>query len=101
MLRHRSTEWEGVTLGGEPLRVHELKLERMNGVLPPELGQLSELRHLEIRGVGSKESRHIGFRLSGGIPAEIGNLQNLEVLDLSGNFLTGFIPVELSGLAET
>ena len=91
-------EWEGVTLGGEPLRVHELGLERMNGALPPELGQLSELRHLEIRGVGSKESRHIGFRLSGGIPAEIGNLQNLEVLDLSGNFLTGFIPAELSGL---
>ncbi len=91
-------EWEGVTLGGEPLRVHELGLERMNGVLPPELGQLSELRRLEIRGVGSKESRYIGFRLSGGIPAEIGNLQNLEVLDLSGNFLTGFIPVELSGL---
>ena len=94
-------EWEGVTLGGEPLRVHELGLERMNGVLPPELGQLSELRRLEIRGVGSKESRHIGFRLSGGIPAEIGNLQNLEVLDLSGNFLTGFIPAELSGLAKT
>ena len=91
-------EWEGVTLGGEPLRVHELGLERMNGVLPPELGQLSELRRLEIRGVGSKESRHIGFRLSGGIPAEIGNLQNLEVLDLSGNFLTGFIPAELNGL---
>ena len=93
-------EWEGVTLGGESLRVHEVKLERMNGVLPAELGQLSELRHLEIRGVGSKESRHIGFRLSGGIPAEIGNLQNLEVLDLSGNFLTGFIPAELSKLAR-
>ena len=92
------TEWEGVTLGGEPLRVHELKLEKMNGVLPAELGQLSALRHLEIRGVGSKESRYIGFRLSGGIPAELGNLQNLEVLDLSGNFLTGFIPAELSGL---
>ena len=92
------TEWEGVTLGGEPLRVHELKLEKMNGVLPAELGQLSALRHLEIRGVGSKESRYIGFRLSGGIPAELGNLQKLEVLDLSGNFLTGFIPAELGGL---
>ena len=94
------TEWEGVTLGGEPLRVHELKLEKMNGVLPAELGQLSALRHLEIRGVGSKESRYIGFRLSGGIPAELGNLQKLEVLDLSGNFLTGFIPAELGNLAR-
>ena len=93
-------EWEGVTLGGEPLRVHELKLEKMNGVLPPALGQLSELRRLEIRGVGSKESRYIGFRLSGGIPAELGNLQKLEVLDLSGNFLTGFIPAELGKLAR-
>ena len=91
-------EWEGVTLGGEPLRVHEVKMEEMNGVLPAELGQLSELRRLEIRGVGSKESRHIGFRVSGGIPAELGNLQKLEVLDLSGNFLTGFIPAELGGL---
>ena len=93
-------EWEGVTLGGEPLRVHEVKLEKMNGVLPAELGQLSALRHLEIRGVGSKESRYIGARLSGGIPAELGNLQKLEVLDLSGNFLTGFIPMELSKLAS-
>ena len=91
-------EWEGVTLGGEPLRVHEVKMEKMNGVLPAELGQLSELRRLEIRGVGSKVSRHIGFRVSGGIPAELGNLQKLEVLDLSGNFLTGFIPAELGGL---
>ena len=93
-------EWEGVTLGGESLRVHEVKLEKMNGVLPPALGQLSELRRLEIRGAGSKQRRHIGARLSGGIPAELGNLQKLEVLDLSGNFLTGFIPMELSKLAR-
>ena len=92
-------EWEGVALGGEPLRVHEVRLVKMNGVLlPAELGQLSALRHLEIRGVGSKESRYIGARLSGGIPAELGNLTKLEVLDLRGNFLTGFIPVELSEL---
>ena len=91
-------EWEGVTLGGESLRVHEVKLEKMNGVLPPALGQLSELRRLEIRGAGSKQRRHIGARLSGGIPAELGNLTKLEVLDLRGNFLTGFIPVELSEL---
>ena len=48
-------EWEGVALGGEPLRVHEVKLEKMNGVLLPALGQLSELRHLEIRALVAKK----------------------------------------------
>ena len=94
------SQWEGVTVTGEPLRGRALQLDGLDGVLPPEIGLLSELRRLEIRNLWSSNSRHIGERLSGPIPAELGNLTKLEVLDLRGNYLSGPIPPELGRLAN-
>ncbi len=58
------------------------------GPIPPELGNLTEMRILSIHNSG----------LSGVIPPELGNLANLERLDLWENMLSGNIPVEICGI---
>ena len=108
--------WQGVVLGGTPLRVMGLHLPRqglggrlpaalgelarlttidlssndLHGGIPPALGQLRRLRLLDLR----------RNRLAGPIPAELGQLARLEGLFLSGNQLTGHIPAALGQLAE-
>ena len=68
---------------GESYVTNELR-----GKLPPEIGQLFELRRLMLDG----ES------LFGEIPPELGNLLSLEYLNLKNNGLAGTIPVELGSL---
>ncbi len=84
--------WDGVGLGGSPARVHMLLLHRrgLDGTIPPELAQLSELRRLDL---------HVN-RLTGAIPAELGGLSKLYRLALYTNRLTDIIPTELGGLSE-
>ena len=85
--------WDGVTIANN--RVSELELDEhgLNGSIPAELGNLANLRILELNG---------GFLngLTGEIPAELGNLANLTTLDLSDNDLTGEIPAELGNLTN-
>ena len=99
-------EWSGVSVGGDPprvrslvlpgvsgfggLAVHILQIHALFGRIPPELGDLSELRELNL---GSND-------LTGPIPLELGKLANLEVLVLSGNYLRGSIPAELGSLTN-
>ena len=85
-------EWEGITIGGEPLRVRKLGLSvrGLTGALPPELGLLSGLVELGLS----------GNWLTGQIPPELGNHTELESLDLSSNFLSGNIPPELGSLGN-
>ncbi len=77
-------EWRGITVGGDPQRVVELRLESagLDGALPTELGELSELRRLAL-------SDNL---LSGPLPASLGRLTRLESLSLDGNRLTGALP---------
>ena len=81
--------WYGVTTD-ENGRVIELELwyNNLRGALPPELGNLSNLRALTLS----------GNELSGSIPPALGNLTNLEWLSFGGNQLEGVIPSELSRL---
>jgi hypothetical protein len=58
------------------------------GKLPPELGDLTELRILDVRNTG----------LTGPIPPELGRLTKLEQLRLGQNQLTGPIPAEFGGM---
>ena len=86
------TAWNGITVGGTPRRVTELELERkgLTGVIPPTLGDLTELETLDL----SLNA------LTGEIPAELASLSQLEDLSLWQNNLTGDIPSELGGLTN-
>lgn len=85
------TEWDGVLLGGAPLRVAAISLtaKGLDGEIPPALARLSALRGIAL----------YGNELSGEIPAEIGDLANLSVLDLGDNNLSGAIPQSIGNLA--
>ena len=84
--------WDGITLAGTPQRVTKLRLtyERLDGAIPPELGDLEKLEWLYL----------FGNRLTGTIPAALGSLGELEILYLHYNQLTGSIPPEFGALSS-
>ena len=84
--------WDGVSLGGAPLRVSGLELggRALTGAVPPALGSLAGLRTLSLS----------DNELNGTIPAELGTLARLARLHLDRNLLTGAIPPELGQLTE-
>ena len=83
-------EWLGVTTNSDG-RVTDIDLNnnQLTGPIPPELGNLTMLRSL-----------NLFYNRLTAIPPELGNLANLEELQLSGNQLTGPIPPELGNLAK-
>ena len=83
--------WDGVTVDLQTRRVTRLILRdsQLAGMIPPELGTLTDLSYLDLR----------GNQLTGAIPAELGHLVNLETLYLHGNQLSGTIPAELGDLS--
>ena len=85
-------DWDGITVGGSPMRVTGLELDDigLNGEVPTGMGRLSGLEVLSL----SENS------LSGAMPDELGSLANLRELSVDGNQLTGEIPAELGGLAN-
>ena len=82
----RIGRWYGVETG-EHGRVTHLSLDNngLTGVIPPELGQLEELRWLSL---------FRNFFLEGPLPPELGQLSNLTELDVSDNQSSGSIPPE-------
>ena len=85
-------EWDGVWVYGSPPRVTKLHFPQpgLSGVLPAELGELSELSSIWLA----------GNYLHGPIPSELGNLTNLTRLELQLNLLTGEIPESLAQLSN-
>ena len=72
------------------LRTLALEGNELKGPIPPELGNLSHLTQL-----------HLGDNsLIGPIPPELGNLTQLTDLELLDNELTGAIPPELANLSS-
>ena len=80
-------EWYGVTTkrSGRGVLGLDLSSNDLRGMIPPELGDLSDLESLDLS----------DNRLRGSIPSDLGDLSNLELLDLSNNQLEGVIPAEL------
>ena len=72
------------------LRTLELDYNSLSGPIPPELGDLSELRILELD----------HNSLSGPIPPELGRLTALTSLSLSNNALSGPVPEWIGGLSD-
>ena len=100
-------DWFGVTTDVNG-RVTELDLSdnSLAGDLPAELGDLANLKELELGGDyfctdGScQPDSPSANQLTGEIPRELANLLDLEVLGLSANRLTGEIPVWLGDLSD-
>lgn len=77
--------WLGVHCVDGKVQMLNLKGLWLEGVLGPELGELSHLRSLVL----------YRNHFSGFIPKEIGRLKMLELLDLRNNNLSGRIPAEI------
>ena len=80
------------SLDGSPKRVTRLYLQRaeLDGIIPPDLGRLTELTHIFLW----------GNTLRGAVPAELGNLTKLERLYINNNQLTGFAQSGLEGMTS-
>lgn len=93
-------EWEGVVVENDHVVELNLGSNRLEGTLPPEIGNLTKLRRLDLRAGGSQPlyaNPPVLFFLNGELPASLGNLQALEYLDLRGDRFEG-VPDSLAGL---
>ena len=95
------TEWDGLTLGGTPLRVQALAIGESPLTRPPPLGELKRPLPAALGKLTQLQALHLpGNRFTGPIPAELGQLTDLRELDLSSNQLTEAIPPELGRLVN-
>ena len=114
------TAWSGVTVSSQRVTGLELRpgsnlfTGRIEGSLPAELGNLTNLTNLNLSAnsftgdiptqLGSLTSLtdlNLSFnRLTGTIPTQLGSLTSLIKLNLSFNRLTGTIPTQLGSLTS-
>lgn len=82
--------WYGVGCTDNRVTTISLMSNNVVGSIPASLGNLTNLKILELRDNG----------LTGSIPAEIGNLTKLEEIYLIGNQLSGSIPSSIGNLVN-
>ena len=81
------SEWEGVATNPDgTVDVLDLSNNRLEGRLPPQIGDLPSLWKLHVQ----------NNRLEGPLPAELANASDMRDLDLRQNGLTGSIPTEFT-----
>lgn len=82
--------WNGITVENNKVIGINLLFNNLNGTLPASLGQLKNLKKLEL-----------SFNpISGSIPTELGNLVKLDVLAINGTAVSGNIPESLGNLSN-
>ncbi|KAM1715066.1 hypothetical protein ACFX12_025594 [Malus domestica] len=81
--------WVGVTCREEKVVSLSIPNKQLSGIFPRALGNLSALRHLNLR----------ENKLSGSLPSELFNAKALQSLVLSGNSLSGSVPAEIGKLS--
>ncbi|KAK8515875.1 hypothetical protein V6N12_016181 [Hibiscus sabdariffa] len=69
--------------------LRNLRWNKLQDVLPPEMGDLERLTHLKKL---LKFAFDADIYLTGGVPAQLANLTNLEILYLDHNQFSGRIP---------
>lgn len=80
-------EWYGISTNSTgTVRDIILEYNNLTGTIPPEIGNLTYLRQINVG----------GNRLTGSIPSEIGKLKHLERAIFNVNELSGRLPVELA-----
>ena len=108
--------WHGVTCGSGETTVTGIHLARnhLEGSIPPEIGNLTNLETLNVQNNRLEGSipKEIGYLsnlqrlvirwtdVGGQIPNTIGNLANLEILDLYHNRFSGPVPPGIGNLEE-
>ncbi len=83
-------DWVCIEIENNHVVSIDLSDNNLAGTLPPEIGDFSQLKHLQLY----KNS------IGGSIPVEIGNLTVLETLDLGDNHFNGTLPAELFNLVN-
>ncbi|KAL5098362.1 hypothetical protein RYX36_002689 [Vicia faba] len=74
--------------GWERIQVLDLSINKLHGILPSSIGNLTYLTYLDLH----------DNAIEGGIPSSIGQLCNLNIIDLSRNKMTGTLPEFLLGI---
>ncbi|GAB4840327.1 Zygote arrest protein 1 [Ancistrocladus abbreviatus] len=74
--------WNGITCKEQKVVSVSIPKKKLSGFLPPSLGSLSQLRHVNLR----------NNRFYGPLPVELFQAQGLQSLVLYGNFLSGSLP---------
>ncbi|KAL6179887.1 hypothetical protein ACLB2K_046558 [Fragaria x ananassa] len=92
----------------------DLSINKLYGVIPPQISFLSKLMYLDLSNnqLSGKIPQEIAFlinlhtlqlnrnKLNGSIPQEIGQLKSLRVLSLVENQLTGLLPLSIGNLSK-
>ncbi|KAK1430079.1 hypothetical protein QVD17_12579 [Tagetes erecta] len=110
-----SGSWDGITCTNDRVTIIKLSSMGLNGMLPENIGQLTELQILDLsynKGLSGPLTSAIGdlkklttlilvgCGFSGPIPDTIGNLESLVFLSLNSNGFTGQIPASVGNLTN-
>ncbi|KAK4484203.1 hypothetical protein RD792_011425 [Penstemon davidsonii] len=80
--------WNGITCKVQKVVSISIPKKKLSGFLSSSIGNLSELRHVNLR----------NNKFSGGLPFELFKVQGLQSLVLYGNLFYGFLPFEVGNL---
>lgn len=111
LLSYMACSWHGVTCDGGHVRTLNLPSNGLNGTIPPELGNLSNLNYFfldnnqltnvppELGDLPSLAWLDLDYNQLTSVPPELGNLSSLTQLYLGYNQLTS-VPPELGSLSN-